>query len=345
MRKLRSRLSDVQNIEAWQMKELSSDQGEPERLEQHQQMQELEQKNAELNDTITNLKTICELQQQEALEESRGKIAQLELRVQELQQKVTEKFEDQQRQLELQEEKKIAEQQARELADKNTELQGQNASLTQHMEGLTKRIRQQETALQNSQELKMENAALKANLSTLQSQVFAEKNSKKEESELLKKQLVSANEVSQRAIADSRTKDDTISGITTENVRLHNQNISLIENVTSLTIQKDEALKMKNALEREKAALEVALQSEVSEKNTIKYKNTELQEKLENTEENTQIVISESEDKDATINDLQMQLQQTQSKLQRTQNELEQATLKGQSNESLCKRQLGMHVF
>ena len=327
----------MNTIEAW-VEELSSGQGEAERLEQSQRIQELEHKNSELNDTVINLKTICEIQQEETLEDSRREIAQLEARVQELrrrQKEITAKFEDAQlRQVELQEEKKIADLQAVEFADKNVELQGKNVSLTQDVEVLTTRFKQQEIVLRNNEELTMEITALKANISTLQSQLSAEKDSIKQETELLKVQLESADEGMQKAMADSIAKDVTITDLTVEIARLHEQNTSLTESMTSLTMQQEDALQSADALKREKTALEETLQSQVSEKVAILNENTTLQERLDNTEENMQTVITDLEAKNATIYNLRMELQQT-------QNQVEQVTLKYQSNESLHK-ELGM---
>jgi len=328
VRKLRSRLSEVHNIEAW-VEELSSDQGE---AEQSQHIQELEQKNFELNDTVTNLRNICEIQQRETLEESRRQIAHLEIQVQELkrsQEEVSARLEDiQQRQIELQEEKKITALQAVELADKNAELLGKNESLTQNVETLTTRLKQQEIVRQCNEELTMEITALRANVSTLQSQLSAEKDSIKQESELLKVQLLSADEGMQKAMADSVAKDVTITELKMKITTLDEQNASL----RSLTMQQEGALQSADTLKKEKARLEAELQSQVSEKDAIQTENTLLHETLGNTEGIMQTVISELEAKNAN---LCMELQQT-------QDQLYQVTLKNQSTESLYKKESGM---
>jgi len=325
VRKLRSSLSEVHSIEAW-VEDLSSDQSEAEKLEQSQCIQDLEQKNSELTDTVTNLKTICKIQQEEALEESRRAIAHLEIQLQEVkrkQQEVATKFENiQQRQIELQEENNIATLQAMEFANKNVELQGKNESLT---ETLTARLKQQEFVLQNNKELTMEVAALKAKISTLQSLLSVEKDLGKQESDMRKVQLVSADEYKQKAVADLEVKDLTITALAMENAKLQDENMSLTER---MQLQQNKTAQSADTFEREKTILEENI-------STLQFQVSETEQNKNSLQEEMQMVISESDTKDAVIASLRMELEQA-------HNQLEQVTLKYQSDESLHKKCLGM---
>ena len=136
--------------------------------------------------------------------------------------------------------------------------------------------------------LEGENAAQKATITTLQSQISAEKESLDGNDEIVQAKLASAEEAVKKATEESAAKDTTINDLRTRMLELQQTRGQLEKEVAEMRDQKEKML-MENAQLREVANQPSKYQHAVEENKQLKRDNQELGNALERAQVDLQV--------------------------------------------------------
>ena len=136
--------------------------------------------------------------------------------------------------------------------------------------------------------LEGENAAQNATITTLRSQISAEKESSDSNGEMVQAKLASAEEAVKRATEESAAKDTTINDLHTRMLELQQTRGQLEKEVAEMRDQKEKML-MENAQLREVATQPTKYQHAVEENKQLKRDNQELGNALERAQAELQV--------------------------------------------------------